>query len=146
MTGQTLVIRKILPASREAVFDAWLDAGGMREWMCPGSITSSDVTLEPRVGGHFRIVMRGPQGKVVNTGEYRVLNRPAKLEFTWASDRWGGEETLVTVEPHQRDAECELVLTHQRFPMEHSTQQLEKGWGEILEKLARSCVSGREAG
>jgi uncharacterized protein YndB with AHSA1/START domain len=83
---------------------------------------------------------------VVNTGEYRVLERPAKLEFTWVSERWGGEETLVTVELHQRDAECELVLTHQRFPMEHSTQQLEKGWGEILEKLARCCIRGREVG
>jgi len=138
MTSQTVVIHKILPASREAVFDAWLDAAGMREWMCPGAVTSSDVTLEPRVGGHFRIVMWGPEGQVVNTGEYRVLERPAKLEFTWISERWGGQETLVTVELHQRDAKCELVLTHRRFPIGHSTLQLEKGWGEILGKLAGS--------
>jgi uncharacterized protein YndB with AHSA1/START domain len=146
MTAQTVVIRKILPASREVVFDAWLDAAGMREWMCPGAVTSSDVTLEPKVGGHFRIVTRGPEGQVVNTGEYRVLDRPAKLEFTWVSERWGGQETLVTVDLYERDAECELVLTHQRFPMEHSAMQLEKGWGGILEKLARSCIRGREIG
>lgn len=146
MTTQTVVIRKILPASREDVFDAWLDAACMRDWMCPGQVTSSDVTLEPKVGGRFRIVMRGPAGQVVNTGEYRVLDRPSRLEFTWVSDRWGGEETLVTVELHQRETECELVLTHQRFPAEHSALQLEKGWGEILEKLARSCVRGWKIG
>ena len=141
MTGQTVVIRKVLPASREEVFDAWLDAARMREWMCPGSMTASDVTLEPRVGGQFRIVMRGPEGQVVNTGEYRVLDRPAKLEFTWVSERWDGQETLVTVELHRRDAGCELVLTHRRFPKEHSALQLEKGWGGILEKLG-SAISG----
>jgi len=143
MTSQTVVIRKMLPASREEVFDAWLDAAGMCEWMCPGAVTGSEVSLEPRVGGRFRIVMRGPEGQVANTGEYRVLERPRKLEFTWVSERWGGQETLVTVELHQRDAECKLVLTHQRFPMEHSALQLEKGWGEILDKLGTSCIRRR---
>jgi uncharacterized protein YndB with AHSA1/START domain len=141
MIGQTVVVRKRLPASREAVFDAWLDAAAMSEWMCPGTMTGSEVTLEPRVGGRFRIVMRGPEGQVVNTGEYRVLDRPAKLEFTWVSQRWGSQETLVTVELFQRGAQCELVLTHQRFPMEHSTLQLEKGWGDILEKLGHTQFS-----
>ncbi len=92
MTGQTVVLRKMLPGrAREEVFDAWLDAAGMRAWMCPGTMTGSEVTLEPRVGGRFRIVMSGPEGQVVNTGEYRVLERPAKLEFTWVSQRWGGQ-------------------------------------------------------
>ena len=33
MSGQTVIIRRVLPASCEEVFDAWLDAVGMREWM-----------------------------------------------------------------------------------------------------------------
>ncbi|HEY3837133.1 MAG TPA: SRPBCC domain-containing protein [Bryobacteraceae bacterium] len=122
MTGQTLVIRKILPASREAAFDAWLDAGAMRDWMCRGSVTASDVTLEPRVGGKGRIVMRGPEGRVVNT------------------------ETLVAVEMHPRCAECEVVATHQRFPMEHSKLQLEQSWGGMLEKLAPRCLFNHVVG
>jgi uncharacterized protein YndB with AHSA1/START domain len=65
MTGQTVTIRKILPASREEVFDAWLDPEGMRRWMCPGPVTSAEVTLEPRVGGRFRIVMSAPNATFV---------------------------------------------------------------------------------
>lgn len=136
MNGQTVTIRKLLPASPEEVFDAWLDAEGMRAWMCPGPVTHSEVALEPRVGGRFRIVMTAPGAEFVNTGEFRVLERPARLQFTWVSSRWAYEETLVTVDLHRREAHCELVLTHQRFPAGHSAEQLEKGWMQMLEKLA----------
>jgi uncharacterized protein YndB with AHSA1/START domain len=135
MNSQTVTIRKMLAASCEEVFDAWLDAAGMREWMCPGPVTSCEVTLEPRVGGRFRIVMTAPEVKFMNTGEFRLLDRPAKLQFTWVSSRWAYRETLVTVELHRREAHCELVLTHERFPLEDSAGQLVKGWTQILEKL-----------
>jgi uncharacterized protein YndB with AHSA1/START domain len=135
VNGQTVTIRRIFPASCEDVFDAWLDAEGMREWMAPGPVTSCEVALEPRVGGHFRIVMTAPGAQFVNTGEFWVLDRPAKLQFTWVSSRWANQETLVTVELYPRDAHCELVLTHERFPLQHSAQQLVTGWTQILEKL-----------
>jgi uncharacterized protein YndB with AHSA1/START domain len=135
MNGQTVTIRKVLPATREEVFDAWLDAEGMREWMCPGPVTHSQVTLDPRVGGHFRIAMMAPGMEVINMGEIRVLNRPSKLQFTWVSSRWGNHETLVTVELHEHETRCELILTHERFPEEHSATQLQEGWGQMLAKL-----------
>ncbi len=135
MSGQTLTIRRVLRASCEEVFDAWLDAAGMREWMCPGPVTSCDAVLEPREGGHFRIVMNAPGAQFVNTGEFRVLDRPARLQFTWISSRWGNEETLVTVELHRRGAHCELVLTHERYPAERPADELMKGWTQILDKL-----------
>ena len=137
MSGQSVTIRKTLPASCEEVFDAWLDAEGMRHWMCPGPVTSCDVALEPRVGGHFRFIMTIPGAQIVSSGEFRVLERPAKLQFTWISSRWDDEETLVTVELHRREAECELVLTHERLPLTHSTSQLTTGLTQILEKLGK---------
>ncbi len=135
MNGQTVVIRKVLRASCEEVFDAWLDAAGMREWMRPGPVTGCEVALEPRVGGRFRIVMTAPGAQFTNTGEFRVLDRPAKLQFTWVSSRWGDQETLVTVDLNRRGAHCELVLTHERFPVEHAAGQLVTGWNQMLEKL-----------
>lgn len=136
MNLQTVTIRRMLPASCEEVFDAWLAADGMRDWMRPGPVTSCEVELEPRVGGNFRIVMAVHGAQIVNTGEFRVLQRPAKLQFTWVSSRWGYQETLVTVELYPREAHCEIVLTHERFPLEHSAEQLVTGWTHILEKLA----------
>jgi uncharacterized protein YndB with AHSA1/START domain len=137
VNGQSVMIRKVLLASRNEVYDAWLDAGGMREWMRPGPVAKCEVTLEPRVGGHFRIVMMSfdPDVEVVNTGKFLILERPSKLQFTWISPRWDNQETLVTVELRELGADCELIVTHERFPVQHSSKQLETGWNEILEKF-----------
>lgn len=136
MKHQTVTVRRVIDAPREEVFDAWLDAEGMREWMCPGPVTHCDVTMEPRAGGRFQIAMHGPDLTVVNTGEFLLLERPAKLQFTWKSSRWGLEETLITVDLLPHENRCELVLTHERFPVEHSATQLQAGWGWILELLS----------
>ena len=136
MNSQTVIVRRVFSASCEEIFDAWLDAEGMQEWMRPGPITGCEVVLEPRVGGRFRIVMTASGIQSVNTGEFLVLDRPVKLQFTWISSWWGNRETLVTVDLYQREDRCELVLTHERLPVEHSASQLVKGWTEMLEKLA----------
>jgi uncharacterized protein YndB with AHSA1/START domain len=140
MSAPIVTIRKSLSASREDVFDAWLDADGMREWMCPGPITHSEVALDPRVGGRFRIVMKAPGVDIVNTGEFRVIDRPTKLQLAWVSTRWGPEETLVTIELHARESGCELVLTHERFPESYSHKELEGGWGQIVTRLAAALA------
>lgn len=136
MNGETVTVRRLLPASREEVFDAWLDAEGMGEWMRPGPVSDCAVTLEPYLGGRFRIVMSSPQGEIVNRGEILVLERPSKLQFSWVSSRWNNQETLVTLELRQAGAECELILTHERFPSESSSTQLLSGWDEMLRKLS----------
>jgi uncharacterized protein YndB with AHSA1/START domain len=137
VNGQSITIRKVLSASRDEVFDAWLDADGMREWMRPGPVGNCEVTLEPRVGGHFLIVMRSFDSDVEirNRGEFRILDRPSKLQFTWSSSRWDNQETLVTVELRDLGTNCELILTHERFPIEHSSERLKTGWNQIFENL-----------
>jgi uncharacterized protein YndB with AHSA1/START domain len=139
--SQTVTVRRTLPASCEEVFDAWLDAEGMSAWMCPGPVTSCEAALDARVGGRFRIVMTGPGATIVNIGEYRALDRPGRLQFTWVSSRWAGEETLITIDLSEREGHCELVLTHERFPVEHSAAQLETGWSQMLDKLAALLIS-----
>jgi len=140
MSDQTVIVRKMLPASCEEVYDAWLDPEGMSQWMCPGPVTVAEGTLEPRVGGHLRVVMSAPNAQFVNTGQFRVLERPSMLKFTWNSSRMGNVETLVTVEIFPRGSDCELVLTHERVPQTHSGAELQQGWGHILEKLGNHFV------
>jgi uncharacterized protein YndB with AHSA1/START domain len=145
MSDQTVVVRKMLPASCEEVFDAWLDSEGMRQWMCPGPVTNSEVTLEPRVGGRFRILMKSPKANYDHTGEFRVLDRPSKLQFTWVSTGTDHQETLVTVELHKRGPQCELVLTHERFPRGEAVSEHKRGWGEIVDKLDSYLAQKRQS-
>ncbi|MCI3205493.1 MULTISPECIES: SRPBCC domain-containing protein [Pandoraea] len=136
MTLQTVRVSKVLPASRDEVFDAWLDPDGMCEWMLPGTVKHCDVMLEPRVGGRFHIFMKSAGADYVHTGEYLVMDRPSKLAFTWLSSRMDQQRTLVTIELFERgEQQCELVLTHERVPADHSARGLGVGWNQMLEKL-----------
>ena len=134
--GTRLTIRKLLPARREEVYDAWLNPESLAEWMRPTDGTRSTAEVDPRVGGAFRIVMRHGGGEYDHRGEYRVLERPSRLVFTWISDGTLQRESLVTVELHARGDETELVLTHEGLPNEDLTRRHEEGWSGIASALA----------
>lgn len=134
-TVPTVRISKIMPARREDVFNAWLDAAGMARWMCPGDIKKTDAEIDARVGGKFRIVMHGEENDYEMTGEYVEIDPPRRLVFTWESSMTAGE-SLLTLEFLGDGDETELVLIHERLSDAETAGNYEKGWGGILEKLA----------
>jgi uncharacterized protein YndB with AHSA1/START domain len=129
---------KVLPAPPEVVFDAWIDPASLRAWMCPGSVVESIATIDARVGGRFRIVMRDRASEYVHTGEYVEIDRPKHLVFTWMSDGVRGQLTRVTVElqPHG-DSATELTLIHEAMPDADARRQHEGGWRQIVDRLAQ---------
>jgi len=46
-----LTVEREIPGPIDAVFDAWLDAATMAQWMTPAPDISVDVTSDPVVGG-----------------------------------------------------------------------------------------------
>jgi len=130
-----LSVRRRIPAPREVVYEAWIDPQGIREWMCPGDVTSTEAVLDVRVGGSYRIVMKGKDQDHVHTGVYQIVEPPSKLVFTWTQE--GNEvSTLVTVEFITVGDECELVLTHERFSKPDVAKRYENGWSAIGDKFA----------
>src|SRR5690349_23970448 len=93
-----IVVRRKMPAPREVVYEAWIDPEGLKEWMCPGDAISAEATLDVRVGGAFRITMRSKERVHEHVGIYRIVERPAKLSFTWSGVDNPNDITLVTVE------------------------------------------------
>jgi len=130
-----LSIRRKMPASRDVVFEAWTDPHGLREWMCPGDTFAAEATLDLRVGGSYRIVMKGKTRDYVHTGVYQVVDPPSKLVFTWTREE-DEVPTLVTVEFLALGDESELVLTHERFQDAEVMKRYQGGWGQIAERLA----------
>ncbi len=150
MTSRPLRIVRVLPASPEEVFDAWTDPRSLAVWMAPGSVRRSEVEADPRVGGRFRIVMKGPDSDHEHAGEYLVVDRPRRLVFTWISKATAGRPTTVTVELRPRGpGETELVLTHEGLPDEAATASHRSGWGDIVQKLGAELsrrADAREGG
>lgn len=131
-----LIITRVLPASPQAVFDAWTTAESVRHWMCPDSASIPLAELDVRVGGTFRVDMLDQGERVIHIGVYREVRPPEKLVFTWMSKYTLHRDTLVTVELRALGDETELVLTQTLLPDEAATYQHTRGWTQIVEHLA----------
>ena len=136
--SEPLVVRRTIRISRERVFDAWLDPVRLARFMRPGSTARATAELDPRVGGHFRIIMYHPNAPAgtEHTGEYLLIDRPSRLSFTWRSVNTDDRTTTVTIDFFDRDGATEVVLTHTELP----PQQIDnhrKGWSDILAALPK---------
>ena len=132
-----LTVRREIRASAEELFDAWLDPEALVQFMLPGPTERTTVTVDPRVGGRFEIVMHTPGGAVSHTGSYRRIDRPRTLVFTWNSQYAGHADSLVTVEFRATRGATEIVLTHEGLPGEEMVKAHTGGWTDILAILAK---------
>ncbi|MCI0417237.1 SRPBCC domain-containing protein [bacterium] len=135
-TPGKLVIKRIIDASPEEIFDAWLNPESLRDWMVPGPWKYTEAIVDSRVSGKFWIVMKNDEREFEHTGEYKILDRPKKLAFTWISKATGMNPTLVTIELIQKGKKTELTLTHEGLSDE-ARESHEQGWTDIVEKLAK---------
>ncbi|HEY9014014.1 MAG TPA: SRPBCC domain-containing protein [Gemmatimonadales bacterium] len=135
-SGETLVVRRVIPVPRERVFQAWLDPASLAKWMRPSPMTDATADVDARVGGKFRIVMLEGPKRYEHTGEYRVIKPPERLEFTWISDATDHRPTVVTIEFLEREPGTEVVLTHRRLPATQ-VESHRRGWTDILQHFER---------
>jgi uncharacterized protein YndB with AHSA1/START domain len=141
--GPVLVVRRHMAVPRERVFEAWLDSESLAHWMRPGNFTHATVTVDPRVGGGFRIVMEGRTdgGDYEHRGEYLAIEPSSLLSFTWISNATDHKPTVVTIEFHERGTGTELILTHRRLPPK-AVEAHREGWTDILRLLDEALTRG----
>jgi uncharacterized protein YndB with AHSA1/START domain len=108
--------------------------------MTPGpGMTVPAATTEPHVGGRFRIVMKAADREIPHDGEYRVIDRPRRLVFTWVSEPAG--HSLVTIDFEKlSDRSTRVTLTHEKLASAESRDGHRNGWTAILESLERAVA------
>ncbi len=84
--GREIVVTRLINAPRELVFDAWTTPEHVAQWWGPDGFTTTTHEMEVRPGGHWRLIMHGPDGTDYNnhivfersreTGADRVQTRP----------------------------------------------------------------------
>jgi len=138
-----LVVRRRIAVPRERVFEAWLDSESLAHWMRPGNFTHATVTVDPRVGGGFRIVMEGRTdgGDYEHRGEYLAIEPPSLLSFTWISKATDYKPTVVTIEFHERGTGTELVLMHRRLAPK-AVDAHRDGWTDVVRLLDEVLTRG----
>lgn len=131
-----VTVRRLIGASAEELFDAWLDPASVAVWMRPGTIARTTATIDARVGGKYEITMHGDSEVYPHRGVYREIDRPRRLSFTWSSPATQQQETLVTVEFTARGPATEVVVTHAQLPSEDARQSHTAGWTSAVDRLA----------
>ena len=136
----TLNLSRFIRASREKVFDAFATEAGLAAWMSPRGMKVRSAKADARVGGSWRIEMQSRDGSLfVTGGQYRELQRPSKLVYTW---KWEGEnspmpnvETQVEVSLREADGGTELNMSHSGFPAAAASAGHSQGWNSSLNRL-----------
>ena len=131
----SLTLSRHFAAPPERVFDAWLEKS-WGEWVGPPGVNGEVVQLEPRVGGHYRVVMHLPDGKTLSVGGvYKQIVRPERLVMSW---KWEHEEqeTLITLTFRADGNGTELTIHHEGFGAPERRDSHNNGWTGTLDKLA----------
>lgn len=137
-TDTSLQVSRRIRADAETVFRAWTDPEELRQWSCPEGATVEDAQVDLRVGGKYRVRMKGSEGEIhTAVGVYRAIEPARRLVYTWdwEEDDHKIGESLVTVEFKKRGDATEVILTHERFPNGEATKAHEKGWTSCLNRL-----------
>ena len=145
--GTTVLVRRLLPAPPEVVYDEWLDPVALADWMCPRPARCRGIESDPRVGGRLRIDIEEEGAEFYVTGEYLTLDRPGRLSFTWACSTWPdpSRSSVVTVllEPRE-DGQTLMTIQHTLLPAGLADQHAH-GWEAIAGQLAAELTSaGRQ--
>ncbi len=135
----TIVEEITINASAERVFEAFTNPSERAKWWgVPGRFQTTHVDSDLRPGGRW--AMRGTKqegGAFSVKGEYRAVERPGLLVFTWLPD-WQGDatESLVRVELTESNGVTHLRLTHSDLRTE-SSRASHRGWPQVLALLKR---------
>jgi uncharacterized protein YndB with AHSA1/START domain len=141
-------LERVIPASANEVYRAWLDPDLLQRWLAPGGITVERAEVEARVGGRYRI-WHADSGVHIGGFECEIVELvpDERIVFQWGfvgPERTAGPvyDSLLTITLRSvsRDATV-LTLVHDRLDdlaagMPHVADNVEVGWALVLEKLA----------
>jgi uncharacterized protein YndB with AHSA1/START domain len=134
----SLHLEKILQASTERVFAAFVEPEKLAVWWGPAGFTASSVDLDVRDGGRYRITMQPPEGEAFHLrGEFSEVDPPWRLVYTfeWEEPDPDDQETVVTLSFLDHREGTKLVLDQGPFATDARHTLHEAGWTETLERL-----------
>jgi uncharacterized protein YndB with AHSA1/START domain len=135
---QALVVRRLVPAPRARVFEAWTRPEIMAQWFAAAPDWRCEATADVTVGGSYRLRMVEPSGAIHEQfGEYREIVPVSRLVFTWSCPEVGVKGSVVTLELEDRGEKTELILTHELPDDAEIRRSHEQGWTGCLTNLDR---------
>lgn len=138
--GHTIRLHRVLRATPERVYKAFLDADAKAKWLPPNGFTGKVHHLDARVGGAYRMSFTNfTTGKSIGFGgEYLELKPHERLRFT---DRFDDPnlpgEIQVTVILKKVSCGTEMDIVQEGVPAVIPAEACYLGWQESLAQLAK---------
>lgn len=140
MSTHTIRLHRVLRATPEKVYKAFLDADAMTKWLPPYGFTAKMHHCEPKVGGTFRMSFTNFTTGNSHSfgGSYLELVPHERLRYTDKFDdpNLAGEIT-VTVNLKKVLCGTELNIEQAGVPAVIPAEMCYLGWQESLAQLAK---------
>jgi uncharacterized protein YndB with AHSA1/START domain len=140
MAGNTIRLHRVLRATPERLYRAFLDADALAKWMPPNGFTAKVHQLDAKVGGSFRMSFTNfTTGKSESFGgKYLELTPNERIRHT---DKFDDPnlpgEMLVTITLKQVSVGTELNIVQEGVPEVIPPEACYLGWQESLGLLAK---------
>lgn len=139
MNAPAVTVSRTFDVPADQVFGAWLDPALIGRWMFGPSVREEQVEhiqLDARAGGRFSFAVKRLGERIDHVGEYRQIDPPRHLAFTWGVAGQSASTVSVSVAPAASG--CELTLVHTLDPAwESFAERTRAGWAFMLEALDR---------
>src|SRR5919109_507794 len=144
-SDQEIVLTRVFNASRQLVWDAFTKPDLLKRWFGPRGWSLVVCEVDLRVGGGFRFVLRGPDGREMRMrGVYREIVPPERSVHMESFDDYPGESqvTAVLVEQGGKTTLTATVLYPSREVRDAILKSgMEHGAAESYDKLAELLTS-----
>lgn len=136
----TVRLHRVLQATPDRVYRAFVDADALAKWLPPNGFTGKVHHMDARVGGSYRMSFTNfsTGGSHAFVAEYRELVPSQRIVHT---DRFEDPnlpgEMQVTVDLKEVSCGTELNITQAGIPDMIPTEGCYLGWQESLALLAR---------
>ena len=135
MSKDVIVQEISVCASADSVFDALARPEERVAWWGRARrFRATSMESDLRTGGRWTMWFETPRGSVSVNGEYRAVERPRLLEFTWRPSWFDSAESLVRIELEESDGVTRVRLTHSGLVGE-ADRANSSGWPELLAAL-----------
>src|SRR3954469_884613 len=144
-TDREVVLTRVFDAPRTLVFEAFTRPELLKRWYGPHGWSLVVCEVDLKVGGGFRFVLRGPDGKNMGMrGVYREIVPPERSVHMESFDDYPGESQVTTVLVEQGGSTtltATVLYPSQEIRDAVIKSGMEHGAAESYDKLAECLAS-----
>lgn len=142
-----LVLEREVDVPPHLVWAAWTTPEHVKQWFAPRPFETSECEIDLRPGGSFRVVMRTPEGQVMDDSPGCILEVVENRRLVWTGAMGPGFRpvasdlpftAVITMEPAGTGGtRYRAVAVHgsKETKAQHEEMGFHEGWGICLDQL-----------